>query len=54
MEIERKPVYVAQLRISEFSTRVIKYIGNTPIVVYEAKEPAEIYTIPNYSWKANQ
>ena len=34
-------------RVSEFKIVVIKYLGNTPVVVYEATTPAEIYTIPN-------
>lgn len=38
-----------ELRVSELKITVIKYLGNdTPVVVYEATEPAEIYTIPNY------
>jgi len=36
------------MRESEFKVTVIKYLSDgTPVVVYEAIEPAEIYTVPN-------
>ena len=38
------------IRISEFRVNVIKYLdGSTPVVNYEAIEPAELYTIPNWA-----
>lgn len=35
-----------EIRVAEFKVSTIKYIGNMPVVVYEATAPAELYTIP--------
>ena len=36
------------MRESEFKVSVIKYLSNgIPVVIYEAVEPTETYTIPN-------
>lgn len=38
---------MSELRVSVFQVTVVKWLGNTPVVVYEAKEPAEIYILPS-------
>ena len=39
-----------EIRTSEFQIKVVGHWGSMPIVIYEATEPAEIYTIPQYAW----
>lgn len=40
---------MTEIRIAKIEVHIIKYLGDTPVVVYEAKEPAEIYqTLSNW------
>lgn len=41
-------IVTGEKRVSEFEIKIVKYLGNVPVITYEAKEPAELYNIPPY------
>jgi len=40
------------MRTSVFNVRVIGYVGDMPIVIYEATEPAEFYIATNWFYSS--